>query len=111
MKIYSTISALVLLSFVSASAFAQEKSDTSKVLVTFSEPMSLEGIFDVNNYSILLEDYTPFKIYKVGVAKGDSVIVLFTEKQSTAKSYRLIINNLKDKSGNVISESHKTVTY
>lgn len=111
MKLYSAILVIVLLSFISASAFAQQKSDTSKVLVTFSEPMSLDGIFDVNNYSILLDDQTPVKIYKVGVAKGDSVIVLFTEKQSSEKSYRLIINNLKDKSGNVISESHKTVTY
>lgn len=85
--------------------------DTSKVLVTFSEPMSRDGIFDVNNYSISRDDNTPVKIYKVGVVRGDSVVVLFTEKQSKLKSYKLIINNLKDKSGNIISESRKMVTY
>jgi hypothetical protein len=111
MKIISTFFLIILLLIITNFSFAQQQSDTSKVLVTFSEPMSLEGIFDINNYSILKEDKTPVKIYKVGVVPGDSVIVLFTEKQSSSKSYKLIINNLKDKSGNVISESHKMVSY
>ncbi len=111
MKKYFIILTLLLFAFIPVNLFAQQASDTSKVLVTFSEPMSLDGIFDVNNYSIYRDDNTPVTIYKVGVVRGDSVVVLFTEKQSKSKSYKLIINNLKDKSGNIISESRKMVTY
>lgn len=111
MKKYFIILTLLLFAFIPVNLFAQQASDTSKVLVTFSEPMSLDGIFDVNNYSIYRDDNTPVRIYKVGVVRGDSVVVLFTEKQSKSKSYKLIINNLKDKSGNIISESRKMVTY
>ncbi len=111
MKKYFIILTLLLFAFISVNLLAQQASDTSKVLVTFSEPMSLDGIFDVNNYSIFRDDNTPVRIYKVGVVRGDSVVVLFTEKQSKSKSYKLIISNLKDKSGNIISESRKMVTY
>lgn len=111
MKKYFIILTLLLFAFIPVNLFAQQASDTSRVLVTFSEPMSLDGIFDVNNYSIYRDDNTPVRIYKVGVVRGDSVVVLFTEKQSKSKSYKLIINNLKDKSGNIISESRKMVTY
>lgn len=111
MKNYFVILPFLFFAYVPNNLFAQQASDTSKVLVTFSEPMSLEGIFDVNNYSIFRDDNTPVKIYKVGVVRGDSIVVLFTEKQSKSKSYKLIINNLKDKSGNLISESSKMVSY
>lgn len=111
MKKYYLILPLLVFSFIPSNLFSQQVSDTSKVLVTFSEPMSLEGIFDVNNYSIFSDDETPIKIYKVGVVRGDSIVVLFTEKQSKSNTYKLIINNLKDKSGNIISENRKMVTY
>jgi hypothetical protein len=105
---------LILIFFIIAfshSSFSQQQTDTSKVLLTFNEPMSRDGIFDIQNYHIYKDDLTPVKIYKVGVAKGDTLIVLFTEKQSPNSIYKVIINNLKDKSGNIISQSHNTAVY
>ena len=90
---------------------AQQQDDTSKVLVKFNEPMSHEGIYDIDNYLILRDETTPVEIFKVGVVPGDTAVVLFTEKYQPQSSYTIIINNLKDKSGNVISESHKMAFY
>jgi len=91
--------------------FAQQTRDTSKVLVKFNEPMSHEGIFNTENYIIYRNDETPIAIYKVGVVPGDTAVVLFTEKYLPEYSYKLIINNLRDKAGNIISENHKLAFY
>jgi len=85
--------------------------DTSKVLVKFNEPMSREGIFNTDNYIIYRDDATPIAIYKVGVVAGDTAVVLYTEKYVPESSYKLIINNLRDKSGNIISENHQIAFY
>jgi len=73
--------------------------------------MSHEGIFNTDNYVIYRDDETPVAIYKVGVVPGDSAVVLYTEKYLTEYSYKLIINNLRDKAGNIISENHKLAFY
>lgn len=91
--------------------FSQSKSDTSKVLVQFTEPMSKEGIFDINNYKIITEDNVSLTIYKVGVVQGDTAVVLFTERHPANKSYKLVITNLKDRSGNLISLHNNTDSY
>ena len=111
MKISQFIILLVISVVFTNTSFTQQKSDTSKVLVTFNEPISHDGIFDIHNYQIYKDDSTPVKIFKVGVAKGDKTIVLFTEKQAPDSKYKIFINNLKDKSGNLISESHKMAIY
>lgn len=108
---YKLFFLFIILNISFSYTFAQQHSDTSKVLVTFSESMSHEGIFDTNNYQILKDDTTTIKIFKVGIAAGDSLVVLFTEKQPPNSSYRIIINNLKDKAGNIISKNHKMVVY
>lgn len=98
--------------YMSGKILAQElHNDTSKVLLTFSQPMSRDGIFNVDNYQIYRSDSSLVKIYKVGIAKGDTLIVLFTEKQSPKAYYKIVINNLKDKFGNLISANHKTAIY
>ena len=91
--------------------YSQSMSDTSKVLLRFNEPMSREGIFDTANYAIFREDNTQIRIFKIGVVPGDSAVVLFTEKYIPNGSYKVIINNLKDKSGNTISENHNVAFY
>lgn len=102
----------IILSLIpTTNIFSQQKSDTSKVLVKFNEPMSREGIFNIENYSIYNEDGTPITIYKVGVVPGDTAVVLFTEKHLAQSSYKIIIYNLRDKAGNIISEGHKMAFY
>jgi len=90
---------------------SQSVADTSKVLLRFNEPMSRDGIFDTSNYIIFNDDDTPVRIFKIGVVPGDSAVVLFTEKQIPNGKYKVIIKNLKDKSGNIISEDHNVAFY
>lgn len=100
-----------LVLFYTNAIYSQQISDTSKVLVKFNEPMSRDGIFDIDNYAIYMDGTTRITIYKVGIVPGDTAVVLYTEKHSPQSSYKIIINNLKDKSGNVINENHKIAFY
>ena len=109
-KLFQIIIFTLVLSY-SQDTYSQQTSDTSKVLVKFNEPMSRDGIFDINNYVIYKDEATQIAIYKVGIVPGDTAVVLFTEKHFPQSTYKIIINNLKDKSGNLISENHKIAFY
>ncbi len=111
MKLFQMLTALIIL-ILSINSFPQQADkDTSKVLVSFNQPVSREGIFDIRNYQIIKDDSSTIKIFKVGVSNDDRFIVLFTEKQNPNSSYKIIINNIKDKSGHLITESHKMAVY
>jgi len=111
-KLFQILQFTFLFFFISSSdILAQQFTDTSKVLVKFNEPMSRDGIFNIENYTLYRDEKTTITIYKVGVVAGDTAVVLYTEKYNPQSSYKLIINNLKDKSGNEISESHKMAFY
>jgi|GEM_PF-1172111 hypothetical protein len=111
LKLFQLSILLILFAFSSTELFAQQMADTSKVLVKFNEPMSRDGIFDTDNYVIYRDDDTPIAIYKVGIVAGDTAVVLYTEKYLPQSSYKLIINNLRDKAGNIINENHKLAFY
>lgn len=96
---------------IQTTGYGQQNNDTSRVKLTFSEPMSRTGIFDVNNYLVLKDLVTPIQVYKVGVAPGDSIIVLFTEKYSSSSAYKVIVNNLRDKAGNLINRQFNFAFY
>ena len=102
---------VVLIIIISFNLSAQQQPDTSKVLVRFNEPMSRDGIFNIENYVIYRDDSTPIAIYKVGIVPGDTAVVLYTEGYLPKSSYKIIINNLRDKAGNIISENHKLAIY
>lgn len=109
-----TITLIILFNLIFSLGFTFGQSinpDTSKVLVKFNEPMSREGIFDIANYKIICEDNQELKIYKVGVVEGDTAVVLFTEKHQAGKAYRIIVSNLKDKAGNLISQENNYALY
>lgn len=111
LKLFQVSILLILFVSFSPELFAQQMADTSKVLVKFNEPMSREGIFNTDNYTIFRNDETQITIYKVGVVAGDTAVVLYTEKYVPESSYKLIINNLRDKAGNIISENHNLAFY
>jgi hypothetical protein len=96
---------------IQTTEYGQQNDDTSQVKLTFSEPMSRTGIFDVNNYLVLKDLVTPVQVYKVGIAQGDSVVVLFTEKYSETSTYKVIVNNLKDLAGNLINREFNFAFY
>ena len=75
----------------------------SKILLTFSEPMSRETIFDPANYQLIANDNIPVEVIKVGLVEGDSAVVLFFDKDEEWISFQITVHNLKDKAGNLIN--------
>ncbi len=58
----------------------------SKILLTFSEPMSRETIFDPDNYIVIANENTSVKVFKVGLVQGDSSVVLFIDKEDDCRN-------------------------
>jgi hypothetical protein len=75
----------------------------SKILLTFSEPMSRETIFDPDNYQVTANDNISVEVIKVGLVEGDSSVVLFFDKDEEWISFQITVHNLKDKGGNLIN--------
>ena len=75
----------------------------SKILLTFSEPMSRETIFDPANYQLIANENILVEVIKVGVVKGDSAVVLFFDKDEEWIRFQITVLNLKDKAGNLIN--------
>ena len=101
----------LILCVITSEAYGQTAVDTSRILVRFNEPMSYDGIFDITNYQILRDDLIPVAVFKVGVVPGDTAVVLFTESYIPSSKYKIIVNNLKDKSGNPINPGNKIALY
>jgi hypothetical protein len=96
---------------IQTTVYGQQNDDTSRVQLTFSEPMSRAGIFNVSNYLVLKDLVTPVQVYKVGIADGDKVVVLFTEKYSPSSTYKVIVNNVYDRAGNLINREFNFAFY
>lgn len=95
---------LTLFAFlVMPTCFAQSGDDVYMILLTFSEPMSKEGIFDINNYEVIANGNEQARIYKVGVVEGDTAVVLYIEKNYGWKTYTIKASNIKDLAGNTIN--------
>ena len=100
----SLIILFVLLSIlVLPTTLAQSDEDAYMILVTFSEPMSKDGIFDINNYEVLADDSVAVNIYKVGVVEGDTAVVLYVEKNGEWKNFTIKVSNLKNLAGNLLN--------
>jgi hypothetical protein len=91
--------------------YGQQNDDTSRVQLTFSEPMSRAGIFNASNYLVLKDLVTPVQVYKVGIADDDKIVVLFTEKYSPSSTYKVIVNNVYDRAGNLINREFNFAFY
>ena len=81
-----------------------QQASPSKILLTFSEPMSRETIFDPGNYSVTTNGNIPVEVIKVGLVEGDSAVVLFINKEDDWNNFQITVHNLKDKAGNLISD-------
>jgi len=95
---------LTLFAFLATPAsLAQSDENNSMLLITFSEPMSKDGIFDINNYEVIANGNEKVRIYKVGMVEGDTAVVLYIEKNYEWKTYTIKVSNLKDLAGNSIN--------
>lgn len=99
---YKKLLAIILIIVISHPVSAQILSP-SKILLTFSEPMSRETIFDPANYIVTANDNIPVEVIKVGLVEGDSSVVLFFDKDEQWISFQITVHNLKDKAGNLIN--------
>lgn len=100
---YKELFVMLIIVALSFSVSAQEES-SSKILLTFSEQMSRENIFDPTNYKVTANENISVEIIKVGLVKGDSSVVLFFHKENDWLSFKISVQNLKDKKGNLISK-------
>ena len=100
----SIITILTLFAFLDMqTSFAQSDDDAYMILLTFSEPISREGIFDINNYEVIANGNGQARIFKVGVVEGDTAVVLYIEKNYEWETYTIKASNLKDLAGNKIN--------
>ena len=103
-KVPILISLLLVTFFATQTSLAQSDGDAYKILVSFSEPMSKDGIFDINNYEVIANGNEQVKIYKVGVVEGDTAVVLYIESNYEWKTFKIYVSNLKDLAGNLIND-------
>ena len=96
---------LLVASLITVISFpvSAQMSSPSKILLTFSEPMSKENIFDPANYTVTANDNILVEVIKVGLVEGDSSVVLFFNKEEEWISFQISVYNLKDKAGNLIN--------
>jgi hypothetical protein len=99
---YKKLLVTLLISAISFPVSAQLLSP-SKILLTFSEPMSRETIFDTGNYTLITNNNISVEIIKVGIVEGDSAVVLFFDKKDEWISFKVTVHNLKDRAGNLIN--------
>ncbi|MBK7631204.1 MAG: hypothetical protein IPJ23_10990 [Ignavibacteriales bacterium] len=99
---YKKLLVTLLISAISFPVSAQLLSP-SKILLTFSEPMSRENIFDPANYAVTANNNISVEVIKVGIVEGDSAVVLFFDKKDEWISFHIIVHNLKDRAGNLIN--------
>ena len=99
---YKKLLIVLFVLIISFPVYAQLLSP-SKILLTFSEPMSRETIFDPANYQLIANDNIPVEVIKVGLVEGDSSVVLFFDKDEEWISFQITVHNLKDKAGNLIN--------
>ncbi|OGU60715.1 MAG: hypothetical protein A3K31_00195 [Ignavibacteria bacterium RIFOXYA12_FULL_35_25] len=81
--------------------------DSTKLLLTFSEPLSSSGITSLSNYSIS----NGIIIYTAELNTNPANITLTTSPYIYDQNYSISVFNLQDLSGNVISSSNNTATY
>lgn len=107
---YKKLLVIILIMAISHPLSAQLLSP-SKILLTFSEPMSRETIFDPDNYKVTANDNISVKVIKVGLVEGDSSVVLFINKDDDWYNFTIVVHNLKDKAGNLINAEKKAAEF
>lgn len=98
---------------------AQYSDTTSLITLTFSESMSIEGLLDTTNYSVIDEIGNRWKVYQIGIVKAignqvindTSTVVLITKRLAYKRQYRITAQNVKDKAGNLIKENNWSLFY
>jgi hypothetical protein len=102
-KVSIIISFLLVAFFATQTGLAQSDENNSMLLITFSEPMSKEGIFNIANYEVIANSNEQVRIIKVGMVEGDTAVVLYIQKNYDWKTYTIKVSNLKDLAGNTIN--------
>lgn len=108
---------ILILSIITTNA--QYSDTTSVITVTFNESMSIEGLLNKNNYSVIDETGKSWKIHRVGIVReidgqviaDTSMIAIVTERLAYNKQYRITANNVKDKAGNTIANYNWALVY
>lgn len=87
--------------------FAQEQ----QLQLVFSEKMNRAKLFDVKNYTVYDNKLNEIGIHKIGVAQGDSIVVLFLNPLNYKTDYIVRVQNLTDVAGNLIDPKHNNAWF
>jgi len=81
------------------------------IQVVFSEPMDRPTVLNKSNWTVSDSNLKEVKINKIGVAEGDSIVVLYTEFLAYKSGYTVRVENVTDKAGNPINENNSAWFY
>ncbi|MBK9285106.1 MAG: discoidin domain-containing protein [Sphingobacteriaceae bacterium] len=81
--------------------------DSTKLLLTFSEPLSSSGIASLSNYSIS----DGILIYAAELNTNETKITLTTSPHTFGQNYSCSVYNLQDQAGNFLSTTSNSITY
>ncbi|MBK9282727.1 MAG: discoidin domain-containing protein [Sphingobacteriaceae bacterium] len=81
--------------------------DSTKLSLTFSEPLSSLGIATLLNYSVS----DGVVVYSAELNANQTTIVLTTSPHTFGQNYSCSVYNLQDQSGNFLSTSNNSITY
>jgi hypothetical protein len=109
----ATIIAIALYFIISyyTALFAQDTTGTHKILLTFNEPMDLDGVLNKLNYTVFDDGLNEINIKSVGAnGSGDSVVV-FVDWLNYKTDFAVRVYNVKDTSGNIIGDNNTAWFY
>ena len=102
MKTFIYIEIFLFLLLAIGLAFAQEQ----KIQLVFNETMDRSTLFNINNYNLYDNQLNEVGVNRIGVAQGDSIVILYTPFLSYKTNFIVRVANVKDKAGNLINPEH-----
>lgn len=83
-----------------------------KILVTFSEQMNRTDLLNKNNFTVYNSEFSQVNIIKVGMyATTDSLCIVFVEPLSYKTNFIIRVQNVRDKSGNLINTEYNSAWF
>ena len=100
---------LVILAFLLCAIASQAQ--TKYLMIQFSEPMDSASVATITNYSVLTYELESLPITRVRVSTSDSLVVLDVQDVAYKTNYIVIVENVKDKAGNLIDPEHNRALF
>ena len=78
--------------------------DNKSISIQFSENVSLQSVFNPNNFILMKEEQQPIAIYTDSTTPK-TCICLFEQPFQSGNNYQLLVKNIEDESGNFMKDT------